>query len=141
MKQRSAEVELRERIASALVDLVAEREPIERKDLLHLLLEQIPEATKNQVEQAITHLSRKHRLERWADGYHTPGLTKTGAITKVERDAVTCLGSGRTALEVADAVEGIRDATSARLILEGLVRRNVLRRRAGGLYEAAEPAI
>jgi RNA polymerase sporulation-specific sigma factor len=72
-----------------------------------------------------------------------PPAKPRSSITQAEKDVVACLGSGRTAREAAATCDIIAGATNARAILEGLVRRNVIRRREGSdpaVYEPLEQA-
>jgi DNA-binding CsgD family transcriptional regulator len=118
------------RLQQAIVELVADSEPITGEEVTTMILEQIPEAERAEVLTARQRALREHKIEIWGDAYRVP-KSSSGPITEAERQAVACLGSGRTAKEVALNCDGIKTAFSARAICEGLVRRGVIGKRAG----------
>lgn len=91
------------------------------------LLESVPEATSDTVRAVVVALKSKTRqIEIRANKVCLSGVDRTGPITKVEKEVVACLGSGRTAREVAANCRLVRDAFSARTILSALVSREVV---------------
>lgn len=125
----------RGRIAQAIVELVADSEPITGEEIVTMLLEQLPDAERDDVVQTRMRLAREGKIEERAGAYRIPSH-QAGPVTQVERDVVACLGSGRTAREVAANVDSVRDAAGARVVLEAMVRRSVLARR-----EGSDPAV
>lgn len=146
---REAHQAMRSRVRTAILDLVADSAPVTREEIVTMVLEQVPEADRSDVNQERMKLAGgrnsdgKRKIEERSGGFYLArGIdTPPGPITRPEKEAVACLGSGRTAREVAANVESIRDETAARQILQGLVRRGVIASRPGPhpkVYEALE---
>lgn len=132
-----------QRLRRAIVELVADSEPLSADELTTMLLEQHPEFERDEIVVARVYCLNRKQIEARGDAYVIPGNTdRAQPITELEKEAVACLGAGKTAREVASNCERVHDATAARTILEALARRGAIRKRDGQpvVYEALEAA-
>jgi hypothetical protein len=125
-KAAAAHNEIRRRVEEAILDILAERATGSDR-LTALVLERVPEATREDVSHTRTRMKGKTgQIEVRANKLQLSGYDRTKPITDVEKEVVDAIGSGATAREVAARCNLVRSAFSARTICAALVVRGVL---------------
>jgi hypothetical protein len=122
---------LRSQVREAILAIL-EGGPVGPRQLTGRVLEQVPEATRDDVAAVRTTLMGKTgQIEIRGNRVCLSGFDRTKPITAVEKEVVACLGAGKTPREVVEACELVRNAFSARTILSALVARGVIAERPG----------
>ncbi len=130
---------LRGQVREAVLAIL-EDGPVGPRRLNGLVLERVPEATRDDVAAVRTTLMGKTgQIEIRANKVCLSGFDRTKPITAVEKEVVACLGSGKSPREVYEACEQVRSVFSARTILASLVARGVIAERPGCGTRVFEP--
>jgi hypothetical protein len=129
---------LREQVKDVLPK-VLEEGPMGKDRATEKVLELVPDADSNVVSSVRRKLLGDGVLEVRANKLQLSGVDRSKPITNVEEEVVACLGSGRTAKEVAANCKLVRDAFSARTILSALVSREVIVQRPDSSPPVYEP--
>lgn len=131
---------LRKRIEVAIVEVLEER-PTGKARLVEKVLERVPQVGAAAIKQTQARLARERRLETRANKLQLSGVDTSQPITNLERQVVGCLAAGaRSAKEVAEECDLVRNAFSARTICAALVGRGVIGQRPGSppVYEQVQ---
>lgn len=117
---------LRGRVEEAILAALADGAK-GKKPLKEAVLEAVPEASEGDFRaQLRTMLGKTRKLELKANKVWIANVDRSKPITGLEQEVVACLGSGKTAREVAEACEQLRDAFTARSVLAALAIRGVV---------------
>lgn len=117
---------IRGEVTETILELLAEG-AIGPKRLGEEVLKRVPDATLNDVGAVRTILRAKtNQIEMRGNKLCLTGVDSTKPITKLEKEVVAFLVTRKTAKQVTEGCDYIRDDFTARSVLQALARREII---------------